>query len=112
MTSGQTGNSNREYDMFCVDMYCPLPHSLNNTQISVAGTQNRMQTAWNEDLYDAKRIIAGEGGYLWPNWEIRYDFGRYTFIMKIEPGGRAASDAGIPIAESQDTGDGDPKAIR
>lgn len=81
-----SGNSNRVYDMFCVDMYCPLPHSLNNTQISVAGTQNRMQTAWNEGLYDAKRTIASEGGYLWPNWEIGYDFGRYTFIMKIEPG--------------------------
>ncbi|RAK91011.1 hypothetical protein BO79DRAFT_226766 [Aspergillus costaricaensis CBS 115574] len=93
MTSGQTGNSNRVYDMFCVDMYCPLPHSLNNTQISVAGTQNRMQTAWNEGLYDAKRIIASEGGYLGAQ-------------------GRAASDAGIPIAKSQDTGDGDPKAIR
>ncbi|PWY61814.1 hypothetical protein BO83DRAFT_404326 [Aspergillus eucalypticola CBS 122712] len=90
MTSGQTGNSNRVYDMFCVDMYCPLPHSLNNTQISVAGTQNRMQTAWNESLYDAKRIIASEGGI----------------------SGRAASDAGIPIAKSQDTSDGDPKAIR
>ncbi|PYI04492.1 hypothetical protein BO78DRAFT_320248, partial [Aspergillus sclerotiicarbonarius CBS 121057] len=73
--------SDLKYDMFCDDMYCPLPHSLNNTQISVAGTQNWTKTAWNDRPCDAKRIIALEAGSLWSNWELSYDFGRYTFIM-------------------------------
>ncbi|PWY78155.1 hypothetical protein BO94DRAFT_472445 [Aspergillus sclerotioniger CBS 115572] len=112
-----TAPSDLKYDMFCDDKYCPLPHSLNNTRISVAGTQNLTKTAWNDRNCDAKRTMAREAGSLWSNWEIGYEIGRYTFIMKSRPGVKEGAQGSSIRRESRSRwksqdGDGDKRGIR